>query len=323
MRGVSTAWRSRLESTATRLSINFGRSGSAIPKDLAARWPLLVTLNLQGGPKVTPWGLRCLQSLGKLANLALEIRTKDLTEGLVEAMHALSLSKLDLTVDTRDFGSSDYYNSLTDAHLKLLRGLPLEALSTGPGFDQYHKISDAGMESLRGLPLTRLRLFREERGPCDPEITDAGLKMLRGMPLTDLDLAYCGGFSGIGFKELAVPLTTLNLSSTEVTDTGLAGLQGLPLKVLALEMTNITDVGLEWLRGMQLERLNIADTSITGSGLSALVGMPLTDLGEICFKTNEPDFSELVEFHVLKFWKAQFLDCKEKLDAALGSNKHI
>lgn len=65
------------------------------------------------------------------------------------------------------------------------------------------------------------------------------------------------------------PLRTINLSSTKVTDAGLANLEGLyELRALDLSGAKITDAGLEHLKRLaQLQWIDLSDTMVTDAGL--------------------------------------------------------
>jgi hypothetical protein len=120
-----------------------------------------------------------------------------------------------------------------------------------------------------------------------PQIDDASLSaivkagrlqrlMLSSTGVTDKGLALLGGMRG---------LQSLWLSNCRITDAGLAHLQNLTeLDLLYLDNTPITDAGLQHLRNLRdLDTLGLSGTQITGRGLAALEncqdldGLYLTD----------------------------------------------
>jgi hypothetical protein len=91
------------------------------------------------------------------------------------------------------------------------------------------------------------------------------------------DVVCAGVFWDDGMQYLTgLPeLKSLNLGSTQVTDTGLEHLRGLTqLRQLSVSSTGLTDTGMEHLAGLsQLEWLNLGGTQITDEGLEHLEGL--------------------------------------------------
>src|SRR5262249_61460329 len=88
----------------------------------------------------------------------------------------------------------------------------------------------------------------------------------------------------------------LNLSETEVSDTGLAELRGMTrLESLELRSTSVTDAGMVHLNGLTgLERLDVRDTPVTGAGLARLKGLAgLKELWLTAMQANKADIVEL------------------------------
>lgn len=90
--------------------------------------------------------------------------------------------------------------------------------------------------------------------------------VLNGTQISDAGLAHLQGLP---------QLRTLFLDNTQVSDAGLAHLRGLPqLKGLRLASTKISDTGLVHLRGLtQLGGLDLANTQISDAGLKHLRGL--------------------------------------------------
>ena len=66
-------------------------------------------------------------------------------------------------------------------------------------------------------------------------------------------------------------LQHLDLSGTQITDTGLGHLSNLPLVFLSLAETEVTDSGLEVLEGLgQLQRLDLTGTEVTSTAIEKL-----------------------------------------------------
>jgi hypothetical protein len=152
---------------------------------------------------------------------------------------------------------------ITDAGLALLVGLPLESLDlsetkvTNAGMATLRSLSklstlrlagtavdEDGLNELRGLSLTTLDLARTP-------IADRGLEALRSMPdLEEVNL----GQTAVGDAEAAVlsdlaRLHKLNLEHTRIKDAGLALLAKLPLESLNVSQTHVTNSGLARLSG--------------------------------------------------------------------------
>jgi len=104
------------------------------------------------------------------------------------------------------------------------------------------------------------------------------LKNISNLPLTTLDLCWTK-ITDSGLVHISkLPLTTLYLYETKITDAGLIRLSKLPLTTLHLDGTKITDAGLMHLSKLPLTTLYLGYTKITDSGLVHLSKLPLTAL---------------------------------------------
>ena len=111
-------------------------------------------------------------------------------------------------------------------------------------------------------------------------ITDDGVRELDGMTqLRELHLPFTK-IQGHGFRSLQLKVTTLDLSNTSVTDSGLADIAGLASVVnLSLENTSITDDGVHQLARLTLLRiLNAYGTQLTDRSIEDLCKLPLVAL---------------------------------------------
>jgi hypothetical protein len=77
-------------------------------------------------------------------------------------------------------------------------------------------------------------------------------------------------------EPVAESLVSLDLSGTNVTDTGLAAVSGATgLRMLRLSETGVTDAGIEQIKGMaSLESLNLYGTAVTTDGVAVLSELP-------------------------------------------------
>ena len=75
-----------------------------------------------------------------------------------------------------------------------------------------------------------------------------------------------------------LPLRSLDISGTNITDGGLVHLKDLPLKYLYLSDTNITGDSLVRLKDLPLRNLDLSDNNITGDSLVHLKDLPLRNL---------------------------------------------
>lgn len=185
---------------------------------------------------------------------------------------------------------------VSDAHLALLRGMPLTSLHIADPSQKEGGLTNEGLEVLRGMPLTALTLSFEGRG----KISNEGLAVLRGMALTDLCISGSELITDdmIGYLE-GLPLVRLSLGDSNLTDVGLELLRGRPLKCLEIPGTQVTDTGLEHLYGMPLASLDLGRTQITGSGLVELAEhIPLCHL-------DVEEVENLDDWWVAKFWEAR------------------
>jgi hypothetical protein len=155
-------------------------------------------------------------------------------------------------------------NAITDDGLQHLRSLKkLTSLEFG-----CPRVTDAGLGHLRFLKkLTWL-------GIGCPEVTDAGLQSLAELTeLRWLSLTGSVGIRGSGFKYLVAlkKLEALHANMPEVDDAALAHLVGLPLRTLSLRGTRVTDAGVEHLKEMKnLGELLLGDSKVSAAGLAEL-----------------------------------------------------
>jgi Leucine-rich repeat (LRR) protein len=130
----------------------------------------------------------------------------------------------------------------------------------------YTQVVDDDLAGLRpAAGLKALSLDSADR------IGDAGLAHLAGLPLRSLDLRNTQ-VSDAGLPELLqLPdLAELSLQHTAVTDAGMAIVRQLPrLRNLTLSNNRVGDAGVAQLRGMtSLHILSIYDTQLTDAGLA-------------------------------------------------------
>lgn len=212
----------------------------------------------------------------------------------------VSFSNFELTVDQfndlRRFSKLKNFSAtrarIGDRHLQRLAPLPqLTRLNLN-----RNPVSDLGGRELRRA--TRMELLElSETGITDEtlavlaslpklrqlslnktDVTDAGASaMLREMrrPLERLE-ANDTGVGDDSLRELALRhsrLVSLSLSSTRVTDAGLADLSKLEnLKSLALQRTDVTDAGIRRLQNCRrLDTLSLCETRVTDAGLADLL----------------------------------------------------
>lgn len=168
--GVCRAWKVGLEGCVTSLKVK-----PAMPvkhnRSLALRFHSLTALDLQGCEDIYVALLIPLKAL-KLSSLSLSLARHEITPNLATTLGGLGLEKILLT------SRPTSYEAIQDAHLQLLRGLPISLMHL------CMNVSDVGVTALHGMPMVDLML----RGT----FTNGGLGIgLRGMSLTYLDLAWC------------------------------------------------------------------------------------------------------------------------------------
>lgn len=221
-----------------------------------------LTVELQSTRELFGDDLEPLRGLSKLTSLTLET-FGEITPGAFAALREIpKLAELSLRFDPTD----DPLSSLEEMYRIPLTHLSLES-SWG--------ITDDALEALRELapPLTSLSL-----GGC-PKLTDAGIiPLITGLPLTSLNLAR-SKISDACLETLAgMPLTELDLGQCAgVSDAGLRHLAGLPLRTLSLGgCRGLTDAAVAHLRDLPLTELNLSGCRLMTDGmLKELRGMPL------------------------------------------------
>ena len=177
----------------------------------------------------------------------------------------------------------------------------------------YTKVTDDDLARLRGAAaLQTLNLDSAEL------IGDAGLLNLAGLPLTSLDLRNTQVTDGsVPVLQQLPQLSLLSLAHTGVTDAGMAGLA----KLSRLEQLNvcnnpITDAGLAELRGLSsLKSLASYDTAITDAGLAHVAEM--TALEYLHVGDTQVSDAGLIHLSSLKQLRQLNLDRTAVSDAGL------
>lgn len=138
-----------------------------------------------------------------------------------------------------------------------------------------------------------------------------GIELVRlgNTQVTDAGLAYLQGRTS---------LLTIDLGSTQVTDAGLAHLQGLKgLQTLWLDNTQVTDTGLAHLRGlMELQVLSLTNAHVTDAGLAHLQG--LTGLQVLYLTNTLVTNAGLTHLQGLPGLRGLWLDKTQVTDDGLG-----
>lgn len=205
------------------------------------------------------WGARYLKDLAHVRKLRIQDVEAFTNEGM-EHLKALQSLELLMLVKT---GVSD--DGLI--HLKDLTNLEFVGLMSS-------RFTDTGLEHITGM--TELRSLRLD----DAQTTNKGLRRLKQSGLltgleflvlnrtqiTDAGLAYLQGLD---------KLKLLYLDATQIGDHGVSHLSQLStLEGIILNGTNITDVGLAHLKGLRnLNMLYLHNTQITDTGLEYLKGL--------------------------------------------------
>jgi hypothetical protein len=154
---------------------------------------------------------------------------------------------------------------VTDEGLESLRGLSqLRWLELN-----HTDITDQGLESLKSL--TNI----EELSLTGTRVTDAGLVHLKS--LTQLERLSLSGTNvtekGCEHLQALPRLRELHLNRTRIAK--ISGLAPLPLQTLSLALTPVTDAGLEHADGFaQLESLDLSQAKVTDAGVKHLQRLP-------------------------------------------------
>jgi Leucine-rich repeat (LRR) protein len=132
---------------------------------------------------------------------------------------------------------------------------------------------------------------------------------LNGTQVTDAGLAHLQGLTA---------LQELYLRGTQVTDAGLAHLRGLTgLLSLNLNDTQVTDAGLAHLQGLSgLGTLSLSGTQVTDAGLAHLQG--LTGLQELSLRLTQVTDAGLEHLQGLTGLEILILNGTQVTDAGLG-----
>lgn len=104
-----------------------------------------------------------------------------------------------------------------------------------------------------------------------------GLSHLQQLPLQLLDLSSCVEITDAELFFLSPTLTYLDLSFCGITDTGIIHLKNLPLQTLILPHTGITNTGLSYLPST-LNHLNVVDCPVTDVSIPFLLPARLQNL---------------------------------------------
>jgi internalin A len=260
----------------------------------------LNNLNLQGN-HVNDDGLAGIKHLKSLQALYLE--QTDVTDaGLA---HLAGLKEL-------SYAGIDGLKGIKGPGLHHFESLPqLRALNLhGTG------VTDAGLEGVKAL--TALQ------GLTLPEtITDAGFVHLAGLTeLQDLGMYNLKGLKGPGLVHLKKlsKLMALDLTTTGVTDAGLASLREVTqLQSLRLPPA-ITDAGLVHIAGLRhLTNLELYDTQITDAGLVQLKGS--SDLQSLSLSSTKVTDAGLVHLEGLSNLRMLSLDSTAITNVGLGTLK--
>ncbi len=280
---------------------------------------------------MTDVGLAHLVDLSSLRVLRLRA-TRITDHGLVECLplmpqlRELNLSYLDITGR-----SLDACQQLSGLESLNLRHTPVDG-------DSIVRLVDRFAHILRKVTLDNTVLCDQDLAEfpqesalrklaiADTGISDVGLQYIAGLrDLEDLTLS-CTAVSddGIRYLEGKTSLKAIELFRTQVTDTSLVWLSDLPINTLGLGATQVTDAGmpsltdfsqLEWLdlartsisdRGLrflsQSEKLNalfLESTRVTNDGLAFLTQLPLLTLS-LNLGINQTGMSHLSKIPTLK-----------------------
>ena len=153
----------------------------------------------------------------------------------------------------------------------------------------------ADLENLKRLPKIRELIL------CESELSDKGLSLIK----------YCA------------QLQTLDISSTKISDEGLASLKNLPkLTEVMLSYDDITDHGLVNLQEcMQIEKLELQGTKISDAGLQHL--SKLTHLKKLGLGKNSITDAGLVHLDNLDQLECLSLDSTDITDSGFEFLKQL
>ncbi len=265
-----------------------------------AKLPHIKALHVMGDCAVSSLGARFLGELTSLEELDLTFSSID--DAAIPALVRLSnLSVLSLHgTRVTDAGLAQFrqlaklqtlhvgWTRVTDDGMALLKDFPAlkslhmpfldigdagaEHLAQLSNLEELHfldapRLTDAGLERLTAITgLRRIRLW-------NTAITDEGLRCLAKFSrLESLNIGGCR-IGDAGMRHLAgLPLSELDLSSTQITSSGLTHLKTLEqLRVLQLRETRIDDSAVEHLVALSgLTHLELNRTGITAEGVAKL-----------------------------------------------------
>lgn len=144
-------------------------------------------------------------------------------------------------------------------HLKYIRSIRFISITA-------MNVTDAGLRHLSALPNLRTVCVRGLKG------NGAGFRYLRALEHLGIDEGFLGDAD---LRELVTNnkgLTVLELTSTKITNGGLAEIGRLSeLRALSVAGSEIDDSGLENLREMKLYVLDVGNTNVTDEGMRSIV----------------------------------------------------
>jgi Leucine Rich Repeat (LRR) protein len=166
--------------------------------------------------------------------------------------------------------------SVSDTGLQSLHGLvKLQSLNL---YGCAH-VTGSGLVHVRGFALLHYVVL------SGTALDDDGLKHLNDLPLLDhLDLDRTRVTdAGLSHLTRFRALRSLDLRGTAIGDQGIRALAGLPLTSLKLGDTGVTDTGLEYLEKFpELTRLDLANTAVSDAGLESLRRLPKLSDVDLC-----------------------------------------
>jgi Leucine-rich repeat (LRR) protein len=279
------------------------------------------------GRGVTAKGIRCLQSIGRLEDLALT--TGEASDARLAAIGALrELRSLRLTA-----------NGLTDEGLKRVseltnlseltfvwdKGAATQWKATPAGFAALSKLKqlkrlffiDVPLDDADLLALRRLRSLNG-LSLCNCPVTDAGLDALTTMHDLEWLVLRAPKVSGPGLRTLIElkKLAFLDLSETRVNDVGLASVREMKQLIDLTLPPAVSDKGLEAIVGLKnLRSLTLTGNKVSEEGLRRVAAMP--KLGEL--DLSETNVSDATLKH-LRIWN-QDLNVVSPFDPAMRRSR--